>query len=99
MNTPTFPIDFSDPDFLTGDRTEFYRVLREAGTIQWPHQESTWVLSRHRDTRDVMRLTTTRVQPEGTTAPPWLREGPAHDRLRANLVQVDEPDHTRLRRR
>ncbi|GGG16556.1 putative cytochrome P450 [Rhodococcoides trifolii] len=96
-STPTFPIDFSDPEFLTGDRTESYRRLRHMGTIPWPHQESTWVVSRHEDIRDIVRLTSTRVQPEGTTAPPWMDAGPARDRLRANLVQVDEPDHSRLR--
>ena len=36
------------------------------------------------------------MQPQGTATPPWL-EGPALERLRANLVQIDEPDHGRLR--
>ncbi|SNS82713.1 cytochrome P450 [Rhodococcoides kyotonense] len=95
--TPTFPVDFTDPAFLAGDRTEAYRTLRDLGTIPWPAMGPAWVVSRHNDIRDIVRTTTTRVHPAGATAPPWLDDGPALNRLRANLVQTDEPEHSRLR--
>ena len=53
-------------------------------------------MSNYTDVRAILRLPEGRVQPRGTVAPPWL-EGVALDRLRANLVQIDKPDHTRLR--
>lgn len=99
MSSPhtAFPVDLANPAFLVGDRTDAYQLLRERGTVPWPHQDMTWVVSRHSDVRDIARAVTTRVQPAGTVAPPWLNTGPGHDRLRANLVQVDEPEHSRLR--
>ncbi|WP_032393587.1 MULTISPECIES: cytochrome P450 [Nocardiaceae] len=96
-NSPAFPIDFRDESFLAGDRAQAYAKLRELGTVPWPNMKSTWIVSRHQDIRDITRSTTTRVQPAGTTAPAWLDDSPARDRLRANLVQIDEPDHSRLR--
>jgi cytochrome P450 len=95
----TFPIDLADPDFLSGDRTEAYRGLRAAGAalpLPLGPGDPAQVLSRHADVRAVLRLPEGRVQPAGTVAPPWI-EGPARERLRANLVQVDDPEHARLR--
>ncbi|MFW0795033.1 cytochrome P450 [Gordonia sp. CPCC 205515] len=95
----TFPIDLGDTAFLTGDRTEAYRTLRDAGSalpLELGPGDPAWVLSHHSDVREVLRLPEGRVQPMGSEAPPWLA-GPALDRLRANLVQINKPDHTRLR--
>ncbi|WP_213576421.1 cytochrome P450 [Rhodococcus sp. USK13] len=95
----TFPIDLSDIDFLTGDRTEQYREIRDAGAalpLDLGPGYPTWVVSRYSDVREILRLPEGRMQPLGTASPPWL-EGPALDRFRANLVQIDEPDHSRLR--
>jgi cytochrome P450 len=103
MNTEraVFPIDLTDPEFLTGDRTSAYKRLRESGAaIRLAHGPDfdTWVLSRHADAREILRLPRGRVQPVGTDAPAWLEQGPALDRLRANLVQLDDPGHARLRK-
>ena len=95
----TFPIDLSDQGFLAGDRTEAYRRLRDTGTavpLALGPGDPAQVVSNYTDVRAILRLPEGRVQPRGTVAPPWL-EGVALDRLRANLVQIDKPDHTRLR--
>ncbi|WP_018634952.1 cytochrome P450 [Parafrankia elaeagni] len=94
-----FPIDLFDQGFLAGDRTEPYRQLRDTGAVlplTLGPGEPARVLSNHADVRAVLRLPRGRVQPLGSVAPPWLT-GPALERLRANLVQVDDPDHARLR--
>ncbi len=93
-------IDFSNREFLSGDRTAAYAALRKQAPVWHMGEEqgvSTWVLSRHADVQAVLRMPGGRVQPPGMDAPPWFDEGPARDRLRANLAQTDAPIHTRLR--
>ncbi|MEJ2860727.1 cytochrome P450 [Actinomycetospora flava] len=95
----TATLDLDDPAFLTGDRHAEYRAIREQGavlTVGDP-EHPTHVLTRYADTHAVLRDTTARMQPEGQDAPPWMPEGPARRRLRANMVQTDRPIHTRLR--
>ncbi|WP_156366952.1 cytochrome P450 [Aeromicrobium sp. Leaf272] len=97
-DTLDFPIDLTDPEFLAGDRTAAYERLRSE--VVFPLQlgpgDPAWVVSRYQDVRAVLRLPEGRVQPVGTEAPPWF-DGVARQRLRANLVQIDDPDHARLR--
>ncbi len=96
-------IDFHDPDFLRGDRTAVYDRLRAEHPV-WhmpqdanPQEPDTWVVSRHADVEALLRLAGTRVQPAGLDAPAWMAEGPARQRLRANLAQTDAPVHHRMR--
>lgn len=93
--TTTMP-DLDDPEFLTGDRAETYRTLRDEAPVL-RIDDDTWLLSRHEDVQAALRTTSSRVQPEGQDAPGWMPEGPARRRLRANLAQTDRPIHTRLR--
>jgi cytochrome P450 len=96
--TTTMP-DLDDPAFLTGDRSEAYRALRDTAPVLrlGPPDDGTWLLSRHADVQTVLRATSARMQPEGRDAPDWMPDGPALRRLRANMVQTDSPVHTRLR--
>ncbi len=99
VDTATFPIDLTDNTFLTGDRTDAYRVLRESGTalpLDLGGDAPAWVISHYADVREILRLPEGRVQPLAMEAPPWIA-GPSRDRLRANLVQINNPDHSRLR--
>ena len=93
--TTTMP-ELDDPEFLTGNRGETYRALREEAPVL-RIDDDTWLLSRHEDVQAILRTTSSRVQPEGQDAPGWMPEGPARRRLRANLAQTDRPIHTRLR--
>lgn len=98
MATAVLP-DFDDPAFLTGDRLDAYRALRDIAPVApvgEPDHE-TWVLSRYADVHAVLREPSGRMQEEGADAPAWMPEGPAVRRLRANMVQTDRPVHTRLR--
>ena len=93
-------IDFNDSAFLSGDRTTAYARLRQQAPVWHMGDDNgagTWVLSRYADVQAVLRMPTGRVQPAGMDAPPWIAQGPASERLRANLAQTDAPVHTRLR--
>lgn len=94
------PLDLDDPAFLTGDRTGTYRRLRdEAPALPiGPPDHRTWVLTRHSDVHAVLRAPAGRTQPAGLDAPPWMPDGPALRRLRANLAQTDGAHHGRLRK-
>lgn len=91
--------NIDDPAFLTGDRLEGYRTLRDDSPVLAMGEpgHETWVLSRFADVYGVLRAPSGRMQVEGTSAPEWMREGPTLQRLRANMVQTDRPIHTRLR--
>lgn len=98
MATPVLP-DFDDPTFLTGDRLDAYRSLRDHAPVLKVGEpgQQTWILSRFADVYAVLREPTGRMQQDGADAPKWMRDGPALRRLRANMVQTDRPVHTRLR--
>lgn len=92
-------INFNDKEFLCGDRSAAYAQLRQQAPVWHMGSEngtSTWVLSRYADVQAVLRMPAGRVQPPGMVSPPWIEEGPARERLRANLAQTDAPVHTRL---
>jgi cytochrome P450 len=92
-------VDFGDPIFLAGDRREIYRRLRDESPafLVGPAGQQTWIVSRYADVQKVLLDPAGRMHPAGIDAPPWMPEGPARVRLRANLVQTDRPVHTRLR--
>lgn len=93
--------DLTDETFLSGDRTQEYLELRAMGAaVPLPTADGvpTWLVSHHADVAALNRLPETRLQPAGAVAPEWLDEGPALQRLKANLSQIDAPAHTRLRK-
>ncbi|WP_445521125.1 cytochrome P450 [Streptomyces sp. NEAU-174] len=94
-----FPVDLTDPEFLAGTRDEPYRRLRESGSalpLAMGPGDPAYIVSNYDDVRTLLRLPEGRVQPLGLSAPPWI-QGAALERLTANLVQTDEPVHSRLR--
>ncbi|GAA4852942.1 cytochrome P450 [Actinomycetospora corticicola] len=95
----TTALDLDDPAFLTGDRSAAYRTLRDEAPVLRTGEpgEETWLLSRHEDVQAALRATSARMQPPGQDAPPWMPDGPARRRLRANMIQTDRPVHARLR--
>lgn len=93
-------IDFNDVQFLTGDRTQAYAALRAQGAgILVPGEASppTWIVPRYVDVQALSRVTSARLNPLGTDAPPWIQGGATLDRLRGNLAQTDGTLHARLR--
>lgn len=97
MSTPL--VDLDDPAFLSGDRTASYQRLRDESPVMRLGDDShtTWVVSRYSDVQAIMRTPSGRMQPVGIDAPPWLGDGPALRRLRANMAQTDRPVHSLLR--
>jgi cytochrome P450 len=92
-------LDLEDPAFLTGDRHDTYRALRDRGAalVVGEPDAPAWLLTRYDDAQAVLRDTTGRMQRPGRDAPVWMEDGAALRRLRANMVQTDRPVHTRLR--
>jgi cytochrome P450 len=86
---------FSDPGWLSGDRTEVYRTLREDFPVLQAGPAR--VVSRYADAETVLRNPTGRMQPPGRDLPEWFPAGAAARRLRANMVQTDGDVHRRLR--
>jgi cytochrome P450 len=92
--------DLNDEAFLKGDRRTIYAKLRaESPVLALPAGGGppTWIVSRHKDVQALLRMPGGRVHPLGMAAPPWMPEGPARQRLQANLSQTDAPVHARLR--
>ncbi|TCK21128.1 cytochrome P450 [Pseudonocardia endophytica] len=92
-------LDLTDSGFLTGDRHDEYRALRDGGAVLVVGEPDapTRLITRYDDVQAVLRDTSGRMQEAGQDAPPWMEHGPALRRLRANMVQTDRPVHTRLR--
>jgi cytochrome P450 len=88
-----------DPSVMA-DPFPFYEKLREAGPVHrmtLPHGRSVWLVTRYQDARAA--LADPRLSLDKATATPgsWPGFGlpPAMDR---NLLNMDPPDHTRIRR-
>lgn len=97
--TPAPPVDLEDPAFLAGDRSTTYQRLRDDTPVLrlGDGGREDWIVSRHADVQAIMRNPGGRMQPLGIDAPPWLVDGPALRRLRANMAQTDQPVHRQLR--
>ncbi|MER5754514.1 cytochrome P450 [Streptomyces sp. NPDC002088] len=95
MATPTISLDRTDP---YNPPSEHVR-LREDAPISWVELadgRQLWVLTRHEDVRTMLgdpRFSSDRRDPRHPSHMPYI--GPDH---RPQLIEMDPPDHTRLRR-
>lgn len=112
MTAPSLPegFDFTDPD-LWAQRQPIaeFAELRRCAPVWWNAQrrgiggfddEGFWVVSRHADIKEVSGDTST-FSSEENTAIIRFHEGMTRDRIEAQrliLLNMDPPDHTKLRR-
>ena len=112
MSTPVLPdgFDISDPDLIQ-DRVPFeqFAELRRTAPVWWNAQEpgtggftdgGFWVVSRHADVKEVSIRSET-FSTWANTAVIRFHEGITRDEIemqRLIMLNVDPPDHTKLRR-
>jgi cytochrome P450 len=97
--------DPSDPAFIA-DPYPAYRRLRDERPVAWDPTARQWLVSRHDDVdrllRDRRLGRTTRRQPATgdevglADRPAW--QAPFHDLNDAGMLDMEPPDHTRIRR-
>jgi cytochrome P450 len=81
------------------DRHDVYRQLREGHPLySFVDEPPTVLLSRHGDVDAVLRHRTVRMSPDGFVAPPWLGTGDAGQMYANQMLTMDHPEHTRLRK-
>lgn len=100
QNSPQDTVTTADPAALIADPHHAYRALREAGPVHrvtGPDGLPAWLVTRYQDVRAA--LADPRLSLDKRNAAPGNYRGlslpPALD---ANLLNMDPPDHTRLRR-
>jgi cytochrome P450 len=94
----TTVFDPLDTDQLV-DPFPTYRALRDEEPVQRiPVGGGTWVVSRYKDVRALLRTTEGLMQPPGAKTPAQLAGGPAARIYRGLMVLNDPPAHTRLRK-
>ena len=95
MATPTISLDRTDPYRPPATHVQ----LQEDAPISWvrrPDGRELWVLTRHEDVRTMLgdpRFSSDRSDPRHPSHQPYM--GADH---RPSLIEMDPPDHTRLRR-
>lgn len=96
--------DPTDPAFVA-DPYPVYRRLREDHPILWNPVTSQWLISRHAEVNRLLRdrrlgrtyrHQATHVQMGRPEPPSW--QAPFHELNDAGLLDMEPPDHTRLRR-
>jgi cytochrome P450 len=81
------------------NRQGVYRTLRDtAPQCVFSDAPPTVLLTRYADVNAVLRDRGVRMSPEGFRAPPWLGDGPAAQMYANQMLMMDHPEHTRLRR-
>jgi cytochrome P450 len=96
--------DPADPAFIA-DPYPVYRRLREDHPILWNPATDQWLLSRHADVNRLLRdrrlgrtylHQSTHAQMDRPEPPEW--HAPFHELNDAGILDMEPPDHTRLRR-
>ena len=103
--------DFTDPDvYATRLPTEELRLLRQAAPVWWNEQPpgvggftdgGYWVVSRHRDVREVSRRSDVFSSAENCIVPRYVDEQTARGQIdagRFSMINMDAPQHTRMRK-
>ncbi|MDT5401545.1 MAG: cholest-4-en-3-one 26-monooxygenase [Mycobacterium sp.] len=112
MATPMLPpgFDFTDPDIYAHRLpVEELAEVRRAAPVWWNTQPPEvggfgdggfWVVSRHRDVRDVSRRHDVFSSAEKSVVPRYKVTGGGGqiEAGRASMIMMDEPEHTRLRK-
>lgn len=93
--TPPVALNFADPAFVA-DPYPVYAALRVRTPLRWYEPSGLWLVSRHADVDGLLRdrrlgRVFTPYQPDDTYGP-WNRVN-VH-----SLLEMEPPDHTRLRR-
>jgi cytochrome P450 len=96
-------LDLADPAFLA-DPYPTFAALRDASPIFWYEQTGQWMLTRHRDVHETLRdrrlgrVYTHRYSHAELGRPePDPRWQAFHDHARYQLLELEPPDHTRIR--
>jgi cytochrome P450 len=96
--------DPSDPAFIA-DPYPVYRRLRDDHPVLWNNETQQWLISRHADVNRLLRdrrlgrtylHQATHVEMGRPEPPAWHQ--PFHDLNDAGMLDLEPPDHTRLRR-
>ena len=96
--------DPSDPDFIA-DPYPVYRRLRDEHPILWNPETGQWLLSRHADVNRLLRdrrlgrtylHQSTHAEMGRPDPPAW--QAPFHELNDAGMLDLEPPDHTRIRR-
>jgi cytochrome P450 len=96
--------DPSDPDFIA-DPYPVYRRLRDEHPILWNPETGQWLLSRHADVNRLLRdrrlgrtylHQSTHAEMGRPDLPAW--HAPFHELNDAGMLDLEPPDHTRIRR-
>jgi cholest-4-en-3-one 26-monooxygenase len=103
--------DFTDPDvYATRLPTEELRLLRQAAPVWWNEQPpgvggftdgGYWVVSRHRDVREISRRSDVFSSAENCIVPRYVDEQTARGQIdagRFSMINMDAPQHTRMRK-
>src|SRR3984957_18932466 len=113
MAQPQLPkgFDFTDPDVYAARLpTEELRELRRAAPLWWDEQPSggggftdrgDWVVSRHRDVREVSRRDDVFSSAQNCIVPRYCDEQTARGQIEAgrfSMINMDAPQHTRMRK-
>src|ERR1700735_3434984 len=113
MTKPQLPpgFDFTDPDVYAARLpTHELRQLRRAAPVWWNEQPTGvggftdggyWVVSRHRDVREVSRRSDELSSAENCIVPRYVDEGAARGQIepgRFSMINMDAPQHTRMRK-
>ena len=112
MMKPQLPqgFDFTDPDLYAARLpTEELRELRRAAPVWWNAQPpgvggfadgGYWVVSKHRDVRDVSRRSDVFSSAENCIVPRYVDEETARGQIEAgrfSMINMDGSQHTRMR--
>ena len=113
MTKPQLPqgFDFTDPDVYAARLpTEELRQLRQAAPVWWNEQPpgvggftdgGYWVVSRHRDVREVSRRSDEFSSAQNCIVPRYVDEEAARGQIEAgrfSMINMDAPQHTRMRK-
>ena len=113
MTKPQLPqgFDFTDPDVYAARLpTEELRQLRHAAPVWWNEQPAGvggftdsgyWVVSRHRDIREVSRRSDVFSSAQNCIVPRYVDEETARGQIEAgrfSMINMDAPQHTRMRK-
>ncbi len=112
MTAPQLPVgfDFTDPDVYAHRLpTAEFEELRRAAPIWWNAQPDGvggfddggyWVVSKHRDVREVSRLSDVFSSARNCIVPRYRDRGTARGQIEAgrfSMINMDAPQHTRMR--
>lgn len=97
------PVNLASPEFKANPYPYYARLRAEApvSRVTLPTREPAWLITRYDDAALVLKDerfvkdTTNAMSPEQAAGQPWFRK--AFKALKRNLLDIDPPDHTRLR--